>query len=155
LLAAKLGGHVAVRLRQPAVLGELLVGIVLGNASLIGVDVFSPLKENAMIDTLGRLGVLVLLFEGGVESTVGEVLEVGFSAVTVAVAGVMVPFGLGWLVGGWLLPDAGGYVHAFLGATLCATSVGITARVLQDLGVARSAEARLIIGAAVIDDVLG
>ena len=69
--------------------------------------------------------------------------------------GVVIPFALGWGVGTWLLPDASTYVHAFLGATLCATSVGITARVLQDLGASRSPEARIILGAAVIDDVLG
>jgi Kef-type K+ transport system membrane component KefB len=69
--------------------------------------------------------------------------------------GVAAPLLLGWLVGAWLLPDAGPYLHAFLGATLCATSIGITARVLQDLGRSQSREARIILGAAVVDDVLG
>jgi Kef-type K+ transport system membrane component KefB len=99
--------------------------------------------------------VLVLLFEVGLESTVGQMLKVGAPSLFVAVLGVVGPFALGWLVGTWLLPGAGPYVHAFLGATLCATSVGITARVLQDLGQSRSVEARVILGAAVIDDVLG
>jgi Kef-type K+ transport system membrane component KefB len=104
---------------------------------------------------LARLGVVVLLFEVGVESTVGEMARVGASAALAAVLGVVAPFALGWGVGAWLVPAAGPYVHAFLGATLAATSVGITARVLQDLDRSRSPEARIILGAAVIDDVLG
>ena len=67
----------------------------------------------------------------------------------------MAPFALGWGAGAWLLPHSSGYVHAFLGATLCATSVGITARVLKDLGRSQTTEARIILGAAVIDDLLG
>jgi Kef-type K+ transport system membrane component KefB len=102
-----------------------------------------------------RVGVLVLLFEVGLESTVGQMLKVGWSALLVATLGVLAPFGLGWAVGAWLLPDRGPFVHAFLGATLTATSVGITARVLKDLGRSQSNEARVILGAAVIDDVLG
>jgi Kef-type K+ transport system membrane component KefB len=82
-------------------------------------------------------------------------LRVGWSSLLVAVLGVAAPFVLGWAVGALLLPVRGRYVHAFLGATLTATSVGITARVLRDLGRSRSPEARVILGAAVIDDVLG
>lgn len=155
LVSARLGGEVASRLRQPAVLGELIAGVLLGNLGLIGVDVFEPMKSDAAIDVLARLGVLMLLFQVGLESTVGQMLKVGLSALLVAVVGVVVPFGLGWLVGRLLLPAEGFYVHAFLGATLCATSVGITARVLKDLGRAQSETARVILGAAVIDDVLG
>jgi Kef-type K+ transport system membrane component KefB len=81
--------------------------------------------------------------------------KVGLPSLLVAVLGVITPFALGWGVSAWLLPDRGPYVHAFLGATLTATSVGITARVLQDLGRSQSPEARVILGAAVIDDVLG
>jgi Kef-type K+ transport system membrane component KefB len=95
------------------------------------------------------------LFAVGLESTVPEMLRLGTSALLVASLGVLAPFVLGWMVGVWLLPAASIYVHAFLGATLCATSVGITARVLQDLGSSRTTEARIILGAAVIDDVLG
>jgi Kef-type K+ transport system membrane component KefB len=82
-------------------------------------------------------------------------LRVASSALFVALLGVLAPFALGWAVGAWLLPDAGVYVHAFLGAALCATSIGITARVLQDMAWSRTPEARIILGAAVIDDVLG
>jgi Kef-type K+ transport system membrane component KefB len=155
LLGAKLAGDLAVRLRQPAVLGELLVGIVLGNLGLVGVGVLEPLESDPALDMLARIGALVLLFQVGLESTVRQMLQVGGSALLVAVLGVAAPFALGWGVGAWLLPEASGYVHAFLGASLCATSVGITARVLKDLGKSQSDEARVILGAAVIDDVLG
>ena len=155
LLAAKLGGELALRFGQPAVLGELLIGVVLGNLSLAGFSRLEYLESDATLDMIARLGVIVLLFEVGLESTVPQMLKVGASAFLVAGLGVAAPFTLGWGVGAWLLPDAGSYVHAFLGATLCATSVGITARVLQDLGRSKSSEARVILGAAVIDDVLG
>ena len=155
LLGAKLGGELAIRLGQPAVLGELLLGVVLGNLSLVGFSRLEYLETDPSLDMIARLGVLVLLFEVGLESTVPQMLKVGGSAFLVAGLGVAAPFALGWGVGSWLLPEAGSYVHAFLGATLCATSVGITARVLQDLGRSKSNEARVILGAAVIDDVLG
>ena len=155
LIAAKLGGHLAVRLGQPAVLGELVFGVLLGNATLVGVDVFEPMKASEPIALLASLGVLILLFEVGLESTIAQMLSVGWTSLLVAVLGVVTPFALGWGVGAWLLPDHSVYVHVFLGATLCATSVGITARVLRDLNQSQSPEARIILGAAVIDDVLG
>lgn len=155
LVAAKLGGEVASRVRQPAVLGELVIGIVLGNLGLLGFSSLEHLKTDAFLGMLAELGVIILLFEVGLESTVREMLKVGASAAVVAMLGVVAPLGLGWAVGAWLAPEAGGLVHAFLGATLAATSVGITARVLRDLGESRSPEARVILGAAVIDDVLG
>ena len=155
LLAAKVGGDLATRLRQPAVLGELVIGILLGNLALVGYGGLDVIKHDASIDMLSRLGVILLLFEVGLESTVGAMLKVGWSSLLVAVFGVTVPFGLGWGIGAWLLPEASVYVHAFLGATLTATSVGITARVFKDLDCAQTSEARIILGAAVIDDVLG
>ena len=155
LLAAKLGGELATRLGQPAVLGEILAGVLLGNLTLVGFSGLERIKTDVFVDMLARIGVLVLLFEVGLESTVGQMLKVGGSALLVAVLGVAAPFALGWGVGAWLLPGASSYVHAFLGATLTATSVGITARVLKDLGRSKGNEARVILGAAVIDDVLG
>ena len=155
LLAAKLLGHLALRVGQPAVLGELVAGILLGNMALAGVDPLGGLSSDPFVDLLARLGVIVLLFEVGLESTVRDMMKVGLSALLVAVVGVVVPLGLGWLVGRWLLPEQSVYVHMFLGATLSATSVGITARVLKDLGASTGPEARVILGAAVIDDVLG
>jgi Na+:H+ antiporter len=155
LVGAKLGGDLAERLGQPAVLGELVAGVVLGNLDLIGVPWFRAAATDHTLNVLARLGVVVLLFEVGLESTVGDMLKVGGRSLLVAVLGVVTPWALGWGVGALLLPRRSAYVHAFLGATLTATSVGITARVLRDLGRAQSPEARIILGAAVIDDVLG
>jgi Kef-type K+ transport system membrane component KefB len=155
LLAAKIGGDLMMRLGQPAVLGELLAGVVLGNLTLVGFGGLEYLERDATIDMLSRLGVLILLFQVGLESTVAQMLKVGLTSLLVAVAGVVVPMALGWGVSAWLMPDEGWLVHAFVGATLCATSVGITARVLKDLGRSHTVEARVILGAAVIDDVLG
>lgn len=155
LLAAKLMGHLGVLLGQPAVLGELCAGILLGNLGLLGVAGFGGIASDPYVDILARIGVIVLLFEVGLESTIRDIIGVGVSSLLVAVLGVAAPFGLGWLVGAWLLPESSPYAHAFLGAALCATSVGITARVLQDIGKSREKEARIILGAAVIDDVLG
>ncbi len=155
LLSAKLGGDVAVRIGQPAVLGELVVGVAIGNLGLAGFSGFEPIKTDPFVDIFARVGVLVLLFEVGLESTIGQMMKVGGSALLVATLGVITPFALGWGVGVWLLPAHGPYVHAFLGATLTATSVGITARVLKDLGRSQSNEGRIILGAAVIDDLFG
>src|SRR5262245_1341666 len=117
LLAAKLGGDLAARAGQPAVLGELLIGVVLGNVAFLGVPWLESLKSDAGLDMLARLGVLVLLFAVGLESTVPQMLRVGITAVLVAVVGVVVPMGLGWGLGALLLPEGSVYVHAFLGAT--------------------------------------
>lgn len=155
LAAAKLAGHLAVRIGQPAVLGELVAGVALGSLGLAGIGWFEGIERDATIDILARLGVVILLFEVGLESTVRDMVRVGLPSLMVAILGVAAPFVLGWGVGALLLPDRSVYVHAFLGATLTATSVGITARVLRDLGRSQTPEARVILGAAVIDDVLG
>jgi Kef-type K+ transport system membrane component KefB len=152
LVAAKVGGHLAEWLRQPAVLGELLAGVLLGNC---GIAWLHGLGTDPAVDLFAQVGVVLLLFEVGLESRVVDVLQVGGRALLVAVLGVITPWILGWGLGALLLPDRSVYVHAFLGATLTATSVGITARVLKDLGHAQTREARIILGAAVIDDVLG
>ena len=153
--AAKVSGWLAIKAGQPAVLGELLAGIVIGNLWLAGFHGLEGMKEDALLLTLAELGVIVLLFEVGLESTVRQMVQVGPSALLTAVLGVVTPFALGWGVGAWLMPDKPAVVHAFLGAVLTATSVGITARVLRDLNQTKSAEAKIILGAAVIDDVLG
>jgi len=155
LAGAKLGGDLAVRAGQPAVLGELVAGIVLANLDLFGVTWFRGLASDPTIAILAQIGVVILLFQVGLESTVRDMMKVGVPSLLVATFGVITPFALGWGVGALILPDESWYAHAFLGATLTATSVGITARVLTDLGRARSAEARVIVGAAVIDDVMG
>jgi Kef-type K+ transport system membrane component KefB len=155
LAAAKLGGDLAERLGQPAVLGELLAGVLLGNLDLIGVGWFRALTSDAAIIGLAEVGVVLLLFEVGLESTIQDMQRVGGRSLIVAVLGVVTPWLLGYLVGMVMLPGHSTYLYLFLGATLTATSVGITARVLRDLGRSHSPEARIILGAAVIDDVLG
>lgn len=152
---AKLAGHIAERIGQPAVLGELLLGMILGNLAHVGLTWFGEVAANPLIDGLAQLGVVILLFEVGLESTVGDLLSVGARSMVVAVLGVVCPWTLGWAASAVLLPDRSVYVHAFIGATLTATSVGITARVLSDLGKSATQEARIILGAAVIDDVIG
>ncbi|HEV8238611.1 MAG TPA: cation:proton antiporter [Thermoanaerobaculia bacterium] len=155
LAAGKLGGWAAERVRQPPVLGELLAGVVLGNLALVGAEWLGFLSVNEGLRTLAELGVIILLFQVGLESDAGALLSVGWSSLLVACLGVVAPFLLGWGVSAWLLPEADTLVHIFIGATLCATSVGITARVLADLGKLQAPESRIILGAAVIDDVLG
>jgi len=155
LVAAKLGGALSERLGQPAVLGEILAGIAVGSLPLAGVQAFEFVREDKVIAALAELGVILLLFEVGLSTRLADMLKVGLSALLVATIGVVVPMGLGFLVGRWLLPESHWYVWLFLGATLCATSVGITARVLQDMGRVSTAEGQIILGAAVIDDVMG
>jgi Kef-type K+ transport system membrane component KefB len=153
--AAKLGGELAWRAGQPPVLGELLMGVLLGNLGLAGFTALDALKSNAAISVVAEIGVILLLFEVGLESNLEEMLAVGCSSLLVAVVGVLAPMLLGFAVSIYFLPDAGWLVHLFVGATLTATSVGITARVLKDLGVSRTKEALIILGAAVADDVIG
>src|SRR5687767_12997921 len=148
ILTTKLFGALAQRVGQPAVLGELLAGVVLGGSVLGIIDPHGP-----VIFALAELGVLILLFEIGLHTEIGSLVKVGGSAATVGVVGVVLPF-------------AGGYVAAVMlgldtlpaivcGAALTATSVGISARVLSDLGQLDRTEGRIVLGAAVIDDVIG
>ncbi|MEX2304115.1 MAG: cation:proton antiporter [Bryobacterales bacterium] len=155
LIAAKIGGELFERMHQPAVLGELVFGVILGNLSLLGLHSFEVLKTLPDIQTAAEIGVILLLFEVGLESNLHGLLAVGLSAAVVAMLGVIAPVILGYFVSMWFLPDAAWYVHLFAGATLAATSVGITARVLKDLRKMDTPEARIILGAAVVDDVLG
>ncbi|HJR08011.1 MAG TPA: cation:proton antiporter [Pyrinomonadaceae bacterium] len=155
LVVAKLGGELFERTGQPAVLGELIGGMLVGNLALFGLTAIERIKTNEVIGALAEIGIILLLFEVGLESNLGEMLEVGWSSLLVAVAGVVVPFFLGWGVAAYFIPDEARLGHIFIGATLCATSVGITARVLKDLGRLNTRVARIVLGAAVIDDVLG
>ena len=155
LIIAKISSLVE-RIGQPAVLGELVIGVILGNLILLGIHLFEPVKHNSIIAFLSELGVVILLFQIGLESNIQKMKKVGISAFLVAIIGVVVPFILGvYVVGPFFLPEASFNAHLFIGATLTATSVGITARVFQDLKKLQSKEAQIVLGAAVIDDVLG
>ncbi|ABC83434.1 cation:proton antiporter [Anaeromyxobacter dehalogenans] len=155
LTAAKLGGVLAVRLGQPAVLGELVAGIALGALPALGLHGAAGLAHDPVLEALAELGVILLLFEVGLSTRLAELVKVGASAFLVACIGVVAPMALGYGVGAWLLPGASPLAHLFLGAALSATSVGITARVLRDMGRIGSPAGQIILGAAVIDDVLG
>jgi Kef-type K+ transport system membrane component KefB len=155
LLAAKISSLVE-RFGQPSVLGELVIGVILGNLVLVGFNIFEPIKEDAFINFLSQLGVVILLFQVGLETEISEMRKVGVPAFLVAIIGVVAPFVLGtYMVGPWLMPGLDPNAYLFLGATLTATSVGITARVFRDMGRLQDREAQIILGAAVIDDVLG
>jgi Kef-type K+ transport system membrane component KefB len=155
LLSARIGGRVFEKLGQPSVLGELIFGVLVGNMHLLGVHWFTSITGDPHIDILSRLGVVVLLFMVGLESNVKEMVKVGVPSLLVATVGVIAPFALGFFVSQWFFPEAAFNVHLFIGATLTATSVGITARVFKDLGKLKLPEAKIILGAAVIDDVMG
>jgi Kef-type K+ transport system membrane component KefB len=155
VVGARLAGAVVERLGFPAVLGELMVGVLLGNLVLLGGPDLGPFRDSEAFVVLAELGAVLLLFSVGLESTPRDMMAVGLPALRVAVVGVVTPMALGFGVGALALPGDSWMLHAFLGAMLAATSVGITARVLGDLGALRSRPARIILGAAVIDDVLG
>jgi Kef-type K+ transport system membrane component KefB len=177
LAAAKGGGELFERLGMPAVLGELVGGIIIGNLVLINPawNFFEPLRVLSIeahwaviIDGLARLGVIILLFEVGLESSMQTMMKLGASSFIVAVLGVIAPailgYGVSWLLIKEIPPQLAGivpadfsihYIHLFIGCILCATSVGLTARVFQDIGRLQTKEAQIILGAAVIDDVLG
>ena len=152
LFAAKLGGELANRIGQPAVLGELIAGVVLGSSMLGVIPAEGQLHD--IIGIFAEIGVVILLFEIGLETDLREMFRVGGSALLVALVGVVAPFLLGY--GTWtLMTGTGGSIAVFVGATLTATSVGITSRVLSDLGKMNTREARVILGAAIVDDILG
>ncbi len=181
-LASKIGGELCARLNLPPVLGELLGGVIVGVSALhlllspesgaIGTDslIMSFLEKTAglspnaleatfeaqseVISVLAELGVIILLFEIGLESDLKELLKVGIQATLVAVVGVVVPFAMG-TAGLIFLFHTPAIPAVFAGAALTATSIGITARVLAEIQRLTSPEGQIIIGAAVIDDVLG
>ncbi|MBM2826650.1 MAG: sodium/hydrogen exchanger [Dehalococcoidia bacterium] len=165
--AAKLVGELFEWAHQPAVMGELLVGVVLGPHALgiLGVpsqhlvELFGNDPAMAseglhiVYEVLAQIGVIVLLFFVGLETRLSDMTSVGRRALVVALLGILLPFVFGFALIHFL--DGNDIEAAFLGAAMVATSVGITARVMRDMGVIQSREARIILGAAVIDDVLG
>jgi Kef-type K+ transport system membrane component KefB len=148
LVAAKLFGELAEKVGQPAVLGELLAGVVLGGSVL---GVLDPNIE--VIHLLAEIGVILLLFQIGLETNLSQLLKVGPAAAAVAATGVLVPFVLGYYVSVALGLETMPAIVA--GAALTATSVGITARVLSDLGRLQDPESQIVLGAAVLDDIIG
>lgn len=180
--ASKLGGELSKLIGLPPVLGELVSGVLVGVSALhllvfpeIGVDVSSSVlmttlqtlmgtsgetleyvfaTQGEIISVLAELGVIILLFEIGLESDIKELQKVGWQAAIVAIVGVVAPFALG-TVGLMGLFHVAAIPAIFAGAALTATSIGITSKVLSELGQLRSREGQIIVGAAVMDDVLG
>lgn len=155
LVAGKLGNFVE-KYGQPAVIGELLAGVALSAVGYYGWSFIGEITANEVISYLAQFGALLLLFSIGLESNIKEMQKVGVRALFVALIGVVTPFILGSFV---LAPiffgDADSNARLFLGASLVATSVGITASVFRSLKLTKSRAAQTVLGAAVIDDVLG
>jgi Kef-type K+ transport system membrane component KefB len=147
LVAAKIAAELAERANVPAVVGEIVAGILIG-PSLLGL-----VETNEVLEVLAELGVILLLLQVGMEMDLADLAAVGKASVSVAIAGVVLPLVGGYAAGIALGQDSN--TALFLGAALAATSVGITARVFSDLGALTTVEARTVLGAAVADDVLG
>jgi Kef-type K+ transport system membrane component KefB len=155
LIAAKIGGAIASYFKQPDVLGELIAGIAIGNLTLLNYHGFAYIAHDHTIEILAGIGVIILLFEVGLESNMTEMLAVGMQSFIVAIVGVITPFAVGYYASGMIITGLPEISKIFMGAILTATSVGITARVFQDLNFTKSKEARIVLGAAVIDDIMG
>lgn len=148
LLAAKLMAELFERLRQPAVIGEVLAGIILGPGLLNWV------QPTAVLEALAEIGIIFLLFTVGLETRPSDIFKVGGTALITAILGVILPFIAGWgLLSLW--PGYSWVEAVFLGAAMVATSVGITARVLSGMGLISAEASRVILAAAVVDDVIG
>ncbi len=148
LFFARLTGDIFAKVGIPSVLGEIFVGIVLGQ-SILGII---PLNEAFKL--LAELGIILLLFHIGLEADLKQLKEVGFSAFSVAIMGALAPFITGFLVSYFIfnLPPI---TSLFIGGTITATSIGITVRVLEDLGKMKEKFAQIVLGAAVLDDIFG
>jgi len=148
LISARLVAEFAVKLRVPAVVGEIVAGIVLGPSLLGWIEPVESLR------LLAEIGIILLLFQVGLESDFMRLAKAGYQAVAVASIGVAAPLGLGFVVAhyGFSLSVL---VSLFVGGTLTATSIGVTIRVLSGLGLRHGAVAQVVLGAAVIDDVIG
>jgi Kef-type K+ transport system membrane component KefB len=145
-VAAQIGAEIAQRLKQPGVVGEIAAGC------LVGPSVLGWIQPSEALDVLAEIGVVLLLFSVGIETRLDDMKRVGRSAFLVGVLGVVVPFALGSL---WAHGSGYDWVKSlFIAAAFVATSAGITARVLQELGALQREESRVILGAAVIDDIL-
>ncbi len=148
LTSAKIFGEIFAYLKLPVVLGEVFAGLVLG-PSILGI-----VEPNEILKILAEIGIILLLFEVGLETDVKKLKEAGNKSVIVAVVGAAIPFGLGFSVSYFFL-QLPIIISLFIGGTLTATSIGITIRALKDIGKHRTSVAQIVIGAAVIDDILG
>jgi Kef-type K+ transport system membrane component KefB len=146
-VAAKVIGEIFERLKLPAVLGEILAGVLLGPYA------FGWIHPGDTLASIAEIGAIFVLFQAGLEISPQDLVNVGRKALLVAIAGIIVPFVLGYVYMHWIGDAVTESV--FVGAAMVATSVGITARVLGDLGVISSRTAKIILGAAVFDDILG
>lgn len=150
-VAAQIGGEIAQRLKLPSVVGEIAAGCAIGPSAL-GWVTLPDISVGTPLDVLAEIGVILLLFSVGLETRLDDLKKVGASAFLVGVLGVFIPFVLGAL---WAHGSGFDWIRSmFVAAAFVATSAGITARVLQELGVLQRQEARIILGAAVIDDIL-
>jgi Kef-type K+ transport system membrane component KefB len=147
-VATKALGELAVRLKQPAVLGEIIAGVLLGGSALRILDPSDP-----VVQAMSEIGVIVLLFATGLHTEVKSLVKAGAAATAVAVTGVVLPMLAGYGVA--LALGATTLQALVAGAAMCATSIGISARVLGDLGHLQSREGQVVLGAAVIDDIIG
>jgi len=148
LFSAKLFGEIFRKLSLPSVLGELLAGIILGPSVLGWVE------PNEVLRLLAEIGIILLLFEVGFETDIKRMMQAGWMSAFVAVAGFIFPFVLGAMVAYYLF-DFELIMSLFIGGTITATSIGITVRVLKDIGKRDTLEGEIVVGAAVLDDILG
>ena len=148
LLAARIMAEIAVRLNFPAVIGELMAGVILG-PSLLG-----WLEPNEVLKLLAEIGIILLLFEVGCETDVRRLANTGRKSFIVALGGFFLPFVLGFGLGYWIF-NLSLLISLFIGGTLTATSIGITIRVLSDLKRQQEKEGQIVLGAAVLDDIMG
>ena len=148
LLSARIFAELAVRLQAPAVIGELIAGVLLG-PSLLG-----WIEPTDAIKLMAEIGIILLLFEVGLETDVKRLARTGLKSIVVAIAGFVLPLLLGFSLSYWLF-ELSLLVSLFIGGTLTATSIGITVRVLSDLKRQQAPEGQIVLGAAVLDDVFG
>ncbi|MDH5377943.1 MAG: cation:proton antiporter, partial [Gammaproteobacteria bacterium] len=148
LISARVFAELFSRMGAPSIIGELFAGVLLG-PSLLG-----WISPNEVIKLLSEIGIILLLFEVGLETDLGRLAKAGSKATVVAFIGFIAPFLLGFAASHYLF-GLDVLISLFIGGTLTATSIGITVRVLSDLGQHKSNEAQIVLGAAVIDDLLG
>lgn len=148
LVSARIAAEIATRLGAPSVIGELAAGIVLGPS------VLGWLTPSEIIQVLAEIGIILLLFDVGLETDIGRLVSAGSRSITMALGGFVIPFVMGYAASRYLFGQEV-LVASFVGGTLTATSIGVTVRILRDVNRQNSREGQIVLGAAVIDDILG